>query len=106
VSHGKTGGTGLGLYHARTTVEGWGGTFKIGSEPGKGTTVRIELPRAATPVVGRMAVLLDDDMLVHMSWKMTAKAAGHGADKFTHLPWLKVTGKAPLGLKNPVFIFI
>jgi signal transduction histidine kinase len=151
-THGKTGGTGLGLYHARTTVEGWGGSFKIGSEPGKGTTVRIELPRTAAQVVSRMVVLLDDDMLVHMNWKMAAKAAsvelkayktredftagitnlpkdtpiyidsdlgkdikgediakdlhdkdfsditmatGHGADKFTHLPWLKVTGKEP-----------
>ena len=151
-THGKTGGTGLGLYHARTTVESWGGIFKIASEPGKGTTVRIELPRAAAQSVSRTAVLLDDDMLVHMNWKMAAKAAGvelkayktreaftagitslpkdtavyidsdlgndikgediakdlhekgftditmatgHGADKFTHLLWLKVTGKEP-----------
>ena len=151
-THGKTGGTGLGLYHARTAVEGWGGSFKIGSEPGKGTTVLIELPRAATQSASRTTVLLDDDMLVHMNWKMAAKAAGvelkayktsedftagianlpkdtpfyidsdlgndikgediakdlhekgftdiamatgHGVDKFTHLPWLKVTGKEP-----------
>lgn len=71
-THGKAGGTGLGLYHARTTVEGWGGSFRIGSEPGKGTTVAIELPEA----VNRQAVLLDDDMLVHMNWKLAAKAAG------------------------------
>ncbi len=151
-THGKAGGNGLGLYHARTTVESWGGSFKIGSEPGKGTAVRIELPRAATRAASRTAVLLDDDMLVHMNWKMAAKAAGvelkayktpadfsaaietlskdapvyidselgndikgediakdlrekgftdltmttgHGADKFAHLPWLKVTGKEP-----------
>ncbi|MDD5209450.1 MAG: HAMP domain-containing sensor histidine kinase [Elusimicrobiales bacterium] len=150
-THGKTGGNGLGLYHARTTVEAWGGSFKIKSEPGKGTAVLIELPRPAAPV-GRMVVLLDDDMLVHMNWKLAAKAAGvelkayktkedfaagieslskdvpiyidsdlgnnvkgediakelnnkgftnltmatgHGADKFSHLPWLKVTGKEP-----------
>lgn len=150
-THGKAGGTGLGLYHARTTVEGWGGSFKIGSEPGKGTTVLIELPRAAASA-GRMAVLLDDDLLVHMNWKLAAKTAGvelkvyktpedfaaaietlskdaliyidsdlagdikgeniakdlyekgftaismgtgHSPEKFTHLPWLKVTGKEP-----------
>ncbi|OGS07110.1 MAG: hypothetical protein A2270_03855 [Elusimicrobia bacterium RIFOXYA12_FULL_51_18] len=149
-THGKAGGNGLGLYHARTTVEGWGGSFKIESEPGKGTTIRIELPRAAAQSVSRTAVLLDDDMLVRMNWKLAAKTAGvelkayktpkdfasgiadlskdtaiyidselgndikgediardlhekgftdltmatgHGADKFTHLPWLKVTGK-------------
>lgn len=150
-THGKTGGTGLGLYHARTTVEGWGGRFRIDSEPGKGTAVLIELPRAAASA-GRLAVLLDDDMLVHMNWKLAAKAAGvelkayktredfaagteamaketplyidsdlgndlkgeeiakelhekgftaitmatgHGSEKFSHLPWLKVTGKEP-----------
>ncbi len=150
-THGKAGGNGLGLYHARTTVEGWGGSFKIESEPGKGTVVQIALPHIAVPV-SRMAVLLDDDMLVHMNWRLAAKAAGvelkayktkedfaagieslskdapiyidsdlgndvkgediakdlrekgftdltmatgHGADKFSHLPWLKVTGKEP-----------
>ncbi len=150
-THGKAGGNGLGLYHARTTVEGWGGNFKIESEQGKGTSVSIALPRAAAPA-GRMAILLDDDPLVHMNWKLAAKAAGvelkayktkedfaaeveslpkdtpiyidsdlgnnikgediaielrkkgftditmatgHGADKFAHLPWLKVTGKEP-----------
>lgn len=75
-THGKAGGNGLGLYHARTTVESWGGSFKIGSEPGKGTAVVIELPRAAIQAVSRMAVLLDDDMLVHMNWRIAAKAAG------------------------------
>ena len=75
-THGKAGGNGLGIYHARTTVEGWGGIFKIESEPGKGTTVTIELPRASAPnTLSRTAVLLDDDMLVHMNWKMAAKAA-------------------------------
>lgn len=76
-THGKAGGNGLGLYHARTTIEGWGGGFKIESEPGKGTTVAIELPRAiAQKAFNRSAVLLDDDMLVHMNWKIAAKAAG------------------------------
>ncbi|MCX5792490.1 MAG: HAMP domain-containing sensor histidine kinase [Elusimicrobia bacterium] len=75
-THGKAGGNGLGLYHARTTVEGWGGNFRITSEAGKGTAVLIELPYAVSRTVGRVAALLDDDMLVHMNWKMAAKAAG------------------------------
>ncbi|MBI4350995.1 MAG: HAMP domain-containing histidine kinase [Elusimicrobia bacterium] len=76
-THGKAGGTGLGLYHARTTVENWGGSLKLSSEPGKGTSVTIELPRieAARPAAGA-AILLDDDPLVHMNWKLAAKAAG------------------------------
>ena len=151
-THGKADGNGLGLYHARTTVEGWGGVFKIESAIGKGTTVLLELPRAGFKPVSRLAVLLDDDMLVHMNWKIAAKTAGvelkafktpedfragtaelakdtpfyidselgndvkgediakdlhgkgftditmatgHGPEKFTHLPWLKVTGKEP-----------
>ena len=44
-TQGKAGGTGLGVYHAKTAVENWGGTFRIESAPGKGTTVTVELPR-------------------------------------------------------------
>ncbi len=151
-THGKANGNGLGVYHARTTVESWGGSFKMESAPGKGTAVTIELPRAGEKAAVRLAVLLDDDLLVHMNWKMATKAAGaelkafknpedfsagikdlpkdtpiyidselgndvkgediakdlhgrgfsnltmatgHGPEKFTHLPWLKVTGKEP-----------
>lgn len=76
-SYGKAAGNGLGLYHARTAVEGWGGSFSINSALGAGTVVNLELPAAApAKSEDRRAVLLDDDMLVHMNWKMSAKAAG------------------------------
>ena len=75
-THGKSGGTGLGLYHARVSVESWGGSLEIESEPGKGTTVSITLPAAARPAAGLQAALLDDDPLVHMNWRLAAKAAG------------------------------
>jgi len=42
------GGTGLGLWLAATTVRRIGGTIVTESEPGKGTTFRIEFPVAAT----------------------------------------------------------
>ncbi|HBB68109.1 MAG TPA: hypothetical protein DCZ93_12625, partial [Elusimicrobia bacterium] len=58
-THGKAGGNGLGLYHARTTIEGWGGSFIMKSEPGQGTAVLITLPHATTRPAGRTAVLLD-----------------------------------------------
>ena len=48
-THGKTGGSGLGLYHARTTAESWDGSLVITSELGKGTTVTIQLPKAEAP---------------------------------------------------------
>ncbi|HNT97059.1 MAG TPA: ATP-binding protein, partial [Elusimicrobiales bacterium] len=75
-THGKSGGTGLGLYHARTSVESWGGSLAIESEPGKGASITLSLPAAAKPAAGLRAVLLDDDALVHMNWRMAAKAAG------------------------------
>ena len=39
-----TGGVGLGLYIARRIVEAHGGTIRIESSPGDGTTVRFSLP--------------------------------------------------------------
>jgi len=57
-------------------LENWGGALKITSGPGKGTTIAITLPTAAEPAAGPLAVLLDDDPLVHMNWKLAAKAAG------------------------------
>jgi len=77
-THGKVGGSGLGLYHARTTVEGWGGSLNIASELGKGTTVTIKLPKAETPEdfvsvlelgPGKSIVVLDDDATIHQVWQ-------------------------------------
>lgn len=85
-THGKTGGSGLGLYYARTTVESWGGNLAIDSVEGKGTVVTLTLPKtprqsASTPTQPqaggeKMAVLIDDDALVRMSWKLAAKKNG------------------------------
>jgi len=152
-THGKAGGTGLGLYHACSTLEAWGGSLQITSVPAEGTIVTLELPVIQTAVrAGGKIALLDDDALVHMNWKLAAKAAGaelqsfknpqefaaaaetlprdiplyidselgdgvkgediavglhergftditmatgHDAEKFSHLPWLKVSGKEP-----------
>lgn len=78
---GKKGGTGLGLYHARTTVASWGGRLEIESEADKGTTVMIILPGVEpqpprTPDSPSKAVLIDDDPLVRMNWAMAARMAG------------------------------
>lgn len=73
-THGKENGSGLGLYHARSAAERWGGSLAIVSAPGEGTEVRMELP--AEPPAAARAALLDDDPLVHMTWRMAAEAAG------------------------------
>ena len=41
-THGKRGGSGLGLYHAKTTLQSWDGDLKIESK--SGTTVSLILP--------------------------------------------------------------
>lgn len=45
-SYGKSKGNGLGLYHAKRSIEENGGKLVIESEPGKGSRVRISLPQA------------------------------------------------------------
>lgn len=81
-THGKAGGSGLGLYHARTTAESWGGRLELASKIGKGTTVTLILPSAPerlAPEPGRErydAVLIDDDPLARLTWKTAAARAG------------------------------
>jgi signal transduction histidine kinase/CheY-like chemotaxis protein len=47
-THGKKKGTGLGMAIAKTLVEAHGGRIKLESEEGKGTTIRIALPRKSS----------------------------------------------------------
>ncbi|MBI4403652.1 MAG: HAMP domain-containing histidine kinase [Deltaproteobacteria bacterium] len=76
-THGKPGGSGLGLYHARKAVESWRGRFTILSEVGKGTSVNIILPKAYPPewfvselevAPNTTVVVLDDDNSIHQVW--------------------------------------
>jgi signal transduction histidine kinase len=41
---GKKSGSGLGLFHAKRTIESFGGKFDIESEEGHGTSIFITLP--------------------------------------------------------------
>jgi signal transduction histidine kinase len=103
-THGKAGGTGLGLYHAKTSAESWGGCLKIESEPGKGTTITMALPRAgASDSAHKSVVLLDDDQLVHMNWKMAARAAGAEIKTFKTGEELKAAAET-LPKDIPVYI--
>ena len=75
---GKKDGNGLGLSHAKATVESWGGKFKIESTVGKGTTITLELMLADSPLwfAGKVTLLptttviiLDDDPGIHGLWE-------------------------------------
>ncbi len=77
-THGKKGGSGLGLYHAKTTIESWNGKLEIQSKQGKGTSVILTLPKAKAPdwfvsklevKAGSTIVTLDDDISIHHIWQ-------------------------------------
>jgi signal transduction histidine kinase len=77
-TYGKTGGSGLGLFHAKSAVENWGGSLAIASTLGKCTTVTIKLPAAEAPAgfvsvlelaAGMPVVVLDDDISIHQVWQ-------------------------------------
>ncbi len=75
---GKENGHGLGLYHAKETIESWGGAISINSEVGKGTKITIELPlsepnswflSSITLKPETKIIVLDDDPSIHQVWK-------------------------------------
>lgn len=77
-TYGKTGGSGLGLYHARTTLESWSGSLSIESEVGKKTIVTLKLPAATPPswFISKLTIpfettviVLDDDPTIHQVWE-------------------------------------
>lgn len=108
---GKPNGNGLGLFHARRTVESMGGTIRIESELGQGTTVRLHLPleNAAGAHVERIDVLpgqtlvvVDDDPRIHQAWadKLKGRPVSgwvnlYSAREFAN--WLRDNGPGELG---------
>lgn len=80
VSFGKDGtssGSGLGVHHAKSTIESFGGTFDINSREGLGTAVTLNLPRIQVPSwfietlnlePNQIVVALDDDQSIHDIW--------------------------------------
>ncbi|MEQ1666424.1 MAG: sensor histidine kinase, partial [Bdellovibrionales bacterium] len=82
VSYGKNAstesGTGLGLHHAKSTIESLGGHFEIQSEVGVGTVIKIIFKKVAAPnwFLEKLAirrdsqiVVVDDDSSIHQIWK-------------------------------------
>ncbi|MBI3533898.1 MAG: HAMP domain-containing histidine kinase, partial [Deltaproteobacteria bacterium] len=76
-THGKTGGSGLGLYHAKQSLESWRGALNINSTVEMGTTITITLPQVEPPewfvselklMPNSNIVVLDDDSSIHQIW--------------------------------------
>jgi len=85
-SFGKTGGSGLGIYTAKSILKSHGGSFEIISTVGVGTRVTMKLPRVSAPPwfasevalpESAAVVILDDDESIHQVWKQRLSA--HGA---------------------------
>jgi signal transduction histidine kinase len=97
VSHGKKGtlsGSGLGVFHARETVERAGGRFLIESTVNVGTKVTISLPKIATPgwfvekitlPESSVVVSADDDQTIHQIWSGRLNSASRQTDNLRHL---------------------
>ena len=92
-SYGKTGtesGNGLGIFHARETIEGFGGELRIDSTEEKGTDINIILPKAPTPLWfvknislldGKKVLILDDEESMLKAW---AERLPISTDNFTN----------------------
>lgn len=77
VTFGKAGGTGYGLFHARSYIESWDGNVSVESTSGNGTTFSIEIPQWVpqpfTIDQGDTIVVLDDDPFIHDTWNSMLK---------------------------------
>jgi signal transduction histidine kinase len=93
VTIGKESGSGLGLYHAKQTIEEWGGNIVLESELNKGTTVTIRLPKHAAPnwflpmlsiKEGAQVAILDDDDSIHHVWQQRLFDSGIRKNQIHH----------------------
>ncbi len=75
LTYGKAGGSGLGLFNARKTMESIGGDLKITSNEGKGTSVTLEFPMIKVQSLDLPPdlILIDDQRSVHLAWQIGAK---------------------------------
>ena len=96
-SFNKSGGSGLGLYHAKEAIDAIGGQISIDSELNRGTTVSIRLPIATIPEYFATKVCctdkselisIDDDASIHLMWAKKVEAANTFGNSLTHRSFL------------------
>lgn len=93
----RTKGTGLGLPYARRLAEAMGGTLRLVSTAGKGTTVTLRLPHRhdGAPVVGRVLVADDDAEFRATVRRMLAGFATHVDEAADGLAALEMMAENP-----------
>jgi hypothetical protein len=91
VTHGKDGtqsGSGLGVWHAKSTIESFGGQFQINSKVGEGTLMVMNFPIVDSPAWFQpnlslqplqKIISLDDDMSIHGIWRGRLESINIGA---------------------------
>ncbi len=109
----KPNGNGLGLFHAKTTVEAMTGKIKIESTEGLGTKIKISVPRIENEsievVAGQKVVLVDDDELVHKTWDLLLApyvekiSLVHLQSKNEFEEWISTNGSGSLGERYYIF---
>lgn len=84
-SFGKSQGSGLGLIHAKESVESWGGKLSLTSTLGVGTEIQMTLPLAKNPAwfldqlslsKNALVLILDDDPSMHDAWEAKLSKTG------------------------------
>lgn len=93
----RTKGTGLGLSYARRLAEAMGGTLRLSSVTGAGTTATLRLPHRheGTPVVGRVLVADDDADFRATVRRMLAGFATHVDEAADGLVALEMMAQNP-----------
>ncbi len=101
-------GSGIGLYHAKKTMELFGGTLSIESEQNKGTNLILKLPcvkflEENNQNTNQM-ILFEDDELVKMSWEFKAKKVGLTLSIFENFDgFIKAHQLSPFPLATPIY---
>lgn len=118
-TYGKINGTGIGLTHAKETLENLDGEIKIDSTVGHGTTVTLLIPifEDADKFVGEIQItegstlfVIDDDKLIHEIWKLKFKRSGLPIQKVNYFlkpedfnSWMDENGHGEFGSRHYFF---
>lgn len=85
--------SGLGLFHAKQTIESWNGAIHVDSKVNVGTELTLELPLSEPPAwfvqhidirKTREFVIVDDDQSIHHIWKSRFNKIGVHPHQIIH----------------------